>query len=380
MITQLRKLALFKQGLTSQAKFGDAIAGTLAAIKHLGYVQIDTLCVIERAHHHVLYSRIPSYQPEYLNQLVNQRLIFEYWYHAAAYLPMSDYRFALRQMTSVRKGESRYFSFDDKTLLDEIVARIRAEGPSRLRDLNMDNKSNGKWWHTGPVKRAFERLFMQGDLMVCQRNGMEKVYDLTERCLPQGIDLTMPDDHQYATYLFDTTLRAHGVFTKQQLLHLKTGKSLRDAMIDVINQRLNDGEIVTVKDANNICYYLDSQLADQKVELEPSVKILSPFDNAVIHRERLLSLFDFDFKIECYVAAAKRVYGYFCLPILFNHEFVGRIDCKAHRQAQRFEVLSLHLEQKLQDKTLFFNQLNVELQRLADFNQCPKLDMDVVKG
>ncbi len=380
MTSQWRRLALSKQGLASQQQFGADLSGTRSAIEHLGYVQIDTLAVVERAHHHVLWNRVPGYDPTHLNQLISEQHIFEYWYHAASYLPMRDYRYALPHMTSIRNGENRYYTDVDKHLLNEILARVSAEGALRLRDLDKENKGKGKgkWWNWGPGRRALDKLFMQGDLMVCERNGMEKVYDLAERCLPEGIDLSMPTLSEYAAYLFDTTLRAHGIFTWKQLLHLKTGKPLRDAMRKILDERIEAGVVQALGNADTPTTYVDTKALEQAPTINDAVKVLSPFDNAVIHRDRLSTLFGFDYRIECYVSAPKRVFGYFCLPILYGDKFVGRIDCKAHRTNQRFEVLSLHLEDGSLDRDQFFPALNDELQRLADFNRCPLLDASVV--
>jgi len=380
MTSQLRSIALSRQGLASQQPFGEGLSGTYSAIEHLGYVQIDTLSVVERAHHHVLWNRVPNYDTSYLNQLVSEQYIFEYWYHAASYLPMRDYRYALPHMASIRNGENRYYTNVDEHLMKEVLARVSAEGALRLRDLNMGNKGKGNWWNMGPGKRALEKLFMQGDLMVCERNGMEKVYDLTERCLPEGIDLSVPTLSEYAAYLFDTTLRAHGVFTWKQLLHLKTGKPLRDAMREVLDERIEAGAVSALDSANGTTAYVDTRALEQAPPIEEKLKVLSPFDNVVIHRDRLSSLFEFDYRIECYVPESKRVFGYFCLPILYGDKFVGRIDCKAHRADQRFEILSLHLEEGSLDRDQFFPALIDELQRFADFNKCPLLDASVVVG
>ena len=375
MTSQWRRLALSTQGLASQQLFGAALPGTRCAIEHLGYVQIDTLAVVERAHHHVLWNRVPGYDPTHLNQLIGERHIFEYWFHAASYLPMRDYRYALPRMTSIRNGENRYFTNVDEHLMNEILARVRAEGTLRVRDLDTGNKEKGGWWNWGPGRRALDKLFMQGDLMVCERNGMEKVYDLAERCLPTGIDLRMPTLSEYAVYLFDTTLRAHGVVTWKQLLHLKTGKPLRDAMRAVLDERIDAGLVSALGNADAPIAYVDSKALEQApVIAAGAVKVLSPFDNAVIHRDRLSTLFGFDYRLECYVAASKRVFGYFCLPILYGDKFVGRIDCKAHRADQRFDVLSLNLKDGTLDRDQFFPVLSDELQRLADFNKCPLLD------
>ncbi|MBJ9953473.1 MULTISPECIES: crosslink repair DNA glycosylase YcaQ family protein [unclassified Acinetobacter] len=384
MTELFRRLALSHQGLISPPKFGLGLSGTLQAIRHLGYVQIDTISVVERAHHHILWSRVPDYQSHYLNQLVQQQHIFEYWFHVASYLPIQDYRYALPHMTSVRNGEHRYFNRGDQHLMNEILAKTRAEGSIRLRHIEQGNRSNsGGWWNSSSARRSIDQLFMQGDLMICERNGMEKVYNLTERCLPSQLDLSMPTLEEYARYLFNTTLRAHGIFTWKQLLHLKVGSQIREAMRQIVNEQLEAGVIITLsqlgytdKESPNI--YIKTEALAQKPHRELEVKILSPFDNLVIHRERLRTLFNFDYRLECYVTPAKRSFGYFCLPILYADQIVGRIDCKAHRAQKQFEVLSLHLEDhclknKEIDHAHLLNALNNELHRFAQFNQCPQI-------
>jgi len=374
MLSPLKCLALSKQGLLPAPTFGEGLDGTRKAIEHLGYVQIDTLSVVERAHHHVLWSRVPDYEQGHLNRLIAAQHIFEYWFHAAAYLPMRDYRFALPGMAAVRSGENPYFNGDPR-LMNEILARVKGEGALRMRDIDSGKKSQGDWWNWGPGRRSVEKLFMQGELMVCERNGMEKVYDLAERCLPADVNQSMPSVEEYAEYLFDTTLRAHGVFTWKQLLHLRKGVPLRDAMRKLVAQRSADGIIKQITCDDGAVIYVDAKAMEQATSLEPQLKVLSPFDNALIHRDRLSSLFKFDYRIECYVPAAKRVYGYFCLPILYGDKFVARIDCKAHRSEQRFEILSLHLEEGVLDQARFFPALRAELQKFADFNKCTTLDL-----
>jgi len=229
-----------------------------------------------------------------------------------------------------------------------------------------------------PCRRAMEVLFMQGDLMVCKRNGMEKVFDIPERCLPENINLNKPTLEEYVAYLFDTTLRAHGVCTWKQLVHLKAGKAIKDAMRKVVQQRIEEGVIIKLNQTDMPNTYVSTQALEQPPSNEKVLKILSPFDNCLIHRDRLSSLFKFDYTIECYIPAAKRKFGYFCLPVLFGDTFVGRIDCKAHRAEKRFEVVNLHLEDKAFDQNLFFSLLMPALQRFANFNQCPQLDINTI--
>lgn len=146
---QLRKLALARQGLQSDAPFGYGLDATLAAIEHLGYVQIDTISMIERAHHHVLWTRVVDYQPVFLNQLVENRKIFEYWFHAAAYLPMRDYRFAQHRMATVKNSNWPFYRDIDPKMMKDILLKIRDEGPLRIRDLEKSKGKSGSWWRWG---------------------------------------------------------------------------------------------------------------------------------------------------------------------------------------------------------------------------------------
>jgi uncharacterized protein YcaQ len=306
--------------------------------------------------------------------LISEQQIFEYWYHAASYLPIKDYRYAMPRMMAIRNNENRYYTNVDKHLMNEIIARVKADGPLTSRDLEQNKYSLGKLWKSTPTRRALEKLFMQGDLMICSRNGMGKIYNLSEHCLPTNIDLSMPTIKEYATYLFNTTLRSHGVFTLKQLLHLKTDKLLQKVMCEVLNEQIEAGIIKALINEKSPPIYVDVKSLEQVSSNENILKILSPFDNAVIHRERLNALFKFDYRIECYVTASKRTFGYFCLPILFGDEFVGRIDCKAHRTSKRFEIIQLHLENNFLDREQFLPKLKTELQKLADFNKCPIID------
>lgn len=371
MTDYLRRITLKNQGLNQNSLFSAGLTGTQQAIEQLGYVQIDTISVIERAHHHILWNRVPDYQLEHLNALVAKQQIFEYWFHAAAYLPMRDYRFALPQMHAVRDQEFRYFKNGDTKLMQEILTRIRSDGKLRLRDIDPEHKiSKGQWWNSGAGRRSLQQLFMQGEIMICERNGMEKTYDLTENCLPNQINLSIPNLQEYAEYLFETTRRAHGVFTWKQLIHLKTGKQIRDAMQATLNANLDAKNIGVIKLENGQILYVDPKLFNEQNPAQPALKLLSPFDNLVIHRERLSHLFDFDYRIECYVPKDKRIFGYFCLPILYKEQIVGLIDCKAHRAQQTLEVVSLHIQNTEIDREQFLLELKNELLNFAKFNAC----------
>jgi len=373
---KLRRIALNQQGLLKIDSFGRGKQATLRVIEHIGYVQIDTISVVERAHHHVLWSRVANYTPKYLEQLVKERKVFEYWFHAASWLPMRDFRFVLPRMTKMN-GERDWFENCDKKLIRNILERVREEGPLRARDFEDTRKGKNQWWDWKPAKQALEQLFMQGELMVSGRQGFQKVYDLAERVLPDWVDTRKPGMEEYASYLIDTNLRAHGFATQKSISYLRKGQALRGAIRDQLQLRIDAGLITTVVLNDNSLVYADSVLLETRApRSNATVRILSPFDNAVIQRERGRGIFDFDYQIECYLPQPKRQFGYFCLPVLYRDRLVGRVDCKAHRKQKRLEVKSLHIEHKIDDE--FGEAFVFAMQSFAALNGCN--EVNVVKN
>jgi len=343
---RLRRVALATQGLTQSSPFGRGPGGSLRAITHLGYVQIDTISVVERAHHHVIRTRVPNYQVGTLNKLLNKGEVFEYWSHAAAFLPMQDYRYSLPYKQAIRDGKKHWWRSPDKKLMGELLERIRHDGPLRSRDLEAPSthKTTG-WWEWKPAKRALEQLYMQGDLMVKSRDGFQKTYDLTENVIPPEVDTRRPTVEEYATHLLDQQLRCHGFVTLKGATYLRRDAELRAAMKRLTQERLASTELQAFKLGNGASFLAPPDLFDRR--LPPGSKrlqILSPFDNSVIQRERVQAIFGFEYQIECYVPEAKRKYGYFSLPLLYRDHFVGRMDCKAHRKTATLAIKSLHFE------------------------------------
>jgi len=373
LAAKLRRIALNQQGLLKAEFFGRGKGATLRAIEQLGYVQIDTISVVERAHHHVLWSRVPNYRPKFLDQLVKQRLVFEYWFHAAAWLPMTDYRFALPRMATMN-GERNWFEISDRKLTDSILRRIETEGPLRARDFADTRQVNNGWWDWKPAKQALEQLFMRGELMVSGREGFQKVYDLCERVLPDWVDRSMPSLDEYASHLIDTTLRAHGFASLVSMTYLRKGKPLRDAVKQQLQQHLETNLLTTVDLGDNNPVYIDPELLESRAPRSSAqVRILSPFDNAVIQRQRGREIFAFDYQIECYVPAPLRQFGYFCLPIMYRDRLVGRIDCKTHRNNSALEIRSLYIEQKVGAD--FIELLCQAMRSFATFNNCTRLQV-----
>lgn len=372
---EARRLALQQQGLWQKTSWGKSPKGSLQVIERLGYVQIDTISVVERAHHHTLFSRQPAYNPSHLQALMAGKKIFEYWSHAAAYLPMRDYRYSLARKMAIRRGEKHWYD-KDPALMQRVLDRIAAEGPLQSRDFQPPPGSKqGPWWDWKPAKIALEQLFMEGYLMVVERRGFQKVYDLTERVLPSDTDTTEPSANEMARHLVLSGIGAHGLLTLRQMGYLRRSE-VKKALPKVIRQLEEEKKVLPVQPAGcTETYYTTPALLEQ-LPLRTGrrrLHLLSPFDNLVIQRDRLKQLFDFDYQIECYVPQAKRRYGYFCLPILWGDRFAGRLDPKAERKSKTFQVKQLWLEPHLKQMDAFVHALAASLWQLARFNGCQRI-------
>ena len=371
---KLRRIALNQQGLLKVDSFGRGKKATLRAIEQIGYVQIDTISVVERAHHHALWSRVSNYKPQYLTDLVAQRQLFEYWSHAAAWLPMQDYRFSLPRMKQTN-GNRNWFEDCDKKIIKHVLRRIQQEGALLARDFEDTRKDHKKWWNWKPAKRALEQLFMQGELMVTRREGFQKVYDLAERVIPDWVDTTEPTLDEYADHLVNNTIRSHGFATAKSMVYLRKGKFLKTAIDLQLQNKLEAGQIFKLQLDNDKDFYALPELLEKPApRSKKTVRILSPFDNVIIQRQRGLDIFQFNYQIECYVPALKRQFGYFCLPILYGDQFVARADCKTHRLKGVLEVKAMHFEAGFIADEGFSLALSCAIDSFSKFNGCRHID------
>ena len=367
-----RKLVLHSQQLPPAAAKGTALSATLAAIQHLSYIQIDTISVIQRAHHHTLWNRNPRYKLEHLDQLLEQKEVFEYWSHAAAYLPMQDYRHSLFRKNAIASGEQNHWYKRDEKMMKYVLERIESEGPLMAKDFEYKGKKLADWG-SKPAKQALEYLFMQGDLMVPKRNNFHKVYDLTERVLTADINTNTPTAEEHIDFLIKRYLNANGVAKINECFHLiKQNKPLIQSRVDGL---LENNELikVVVKMSGNDSEYLmlpESYSLLEKPLSKRTLKILSPFDNLLIQRKRMTDLFSFDYQIECYVPQQKRQYGYFVLPLLWGGRFAGRLDCKAERKTGVLNVHNVFIESWIKDRNTFAAALETELAKFMAFNGC----------
>lgn len=364
-----RRLIVHAAGLDRQVPFGKGVTGVFRTIDHLGYVQIDTISVIKRAHHHVLATRVPGYSSEWLYQLQQDKRVLEYWAHAAAFLPMEDYRFTLPIKKYFRENRDPWPK-SEKKLMQDVLDRIKHEGPLMAKDFETDRIRQGQgWWDWKPAKLALERLFLQGSLVTVGRSGFQKIYDLPENVIPDHINTKEPTTDEYARYLIDRYLQSLGLATLGEITYQR--KNIKSSVKKVLDLQVQEGSIkrVEVSGIPKMEYFAESSLLERQVRITPKIHILSPFDNLTIQRNRISALFDFDYQIECYVPQPKRKYGYFCLPLLYGDQFIGRLDAKADRKDKILIIKNLHFEEKKYSKInpVKYSQA---LKEFADFNEC----------
>lgn len=338
-----RHIWLAAQRLDTAAPFGAGPAATLAAIGHLGYVQIDTINVIERCHHHILFSRIPGYRRGDLaqNQSIDKS-IFEYWTHALSYVPVADLPFFVPAMKRQRETPNRWFGSVTPDEVKKMLARLRKEGPLSIRDIGDDElvDKNHPWASRKPSKRVLEMMFLQGLVVVSARQGMVKTYDLTARHFGWTGQPKPATERQVTAYKLDRALRSQGVVSLDSICHLDApGKA---AVKELIESRVRRKLLVPVfiEGAEKVPHWVEPAQLDAAAGREPPdlVHILSPFDPLIIQRKRLKLIFGYDHLFEAYIPAAKRQLGYFALPVLLGNRIVAVFDLKTDRAAKKLLI------------------------------------------
>ena len=384
-LTDARRLAIRRQLLDGASDLPDGAAGVAEAIERLGYVQIDTIAVVERAHHQTLRARRPDYDPSMLHDLLAvDRRVFEYWGHAASYLPIADFRYYIPRMRrSPTSARGKAWLAENGDVVSRVLERIRQEGPLASSDFAApDGTSRGTWWDWKPAKMALEILFARGELMIAERRNFQRVYDLTERVLPEGVDVQVPEDGEVARFLVRRALAAHGVAGEREIRDHIHGVS-RAAIRAAIDALVEEGDVVPVAvdgAAGPRLYALEETIEASDAGSEAlRCVLLCPFDNLIIQRERTKWLFDFDYTLECYVPAAKRRFGYFVFPILFDGALVARLDPKAERTSKTLVVRTLTFEATFDRFDALLPVLARSLARFARFNGCEAVTFETIR-
>lgn len=337
-----RQLWLTAQRLTELSPFGTGPAATHSAIAHLGYVQIDTINVIERCHHHILWSRIPDYARADLAAAQSaEKSVFEYWTHALSYVPTADLPFFLPAMKEHRTNPGRWFGSVTPAESRTMLARLKKDGPLSIRDIADDElvDKTHLWASRKPSKRVLEMMFYQGLVAISRRAGMVKTYDLTARHFGWEQPPRPATERQITAYLLDRALRSQAVVSLDSICHLAAPR--KAAVRELIESRVRRKLLVPVhlEGRGEVQHWAEPATLETTPHIAPELThILSPFDPLIIQRKRLKLFFGYDHLFEAYLPAAKRQLGYFALPVLVGDRIVAAIDLKTDRQAGKLLI------------------------------------------
>lgn len=366
--SQARKIILDSAGLARYAQFGLGMDAVCRLTGHLGFVQLDTNYVVERAHHHVMFARIPDYELGWLAALVEDGYLFEYFTSDAGYLPMEDFRFSL-PVKDAFQVQGKEISRPMSVLMKQIKDQVERDGAVMVGDFENDRiEASTGWWDWRPAKVALERLYLEGSLMITRDRKFHKRYDLPINLVPTETDLTMPTAEEFARFVVRRTLRALGISSVKEMAwraRRVKGNLVKSELVKMVQE--GEVRLISIAGVKGPLYMLADQNID--VEISNEVFILSPFDILNVFRHRLKDFFDFDYQIECFVPAPKRIYGYFSLPVLAGELFIARMDAKADRKKKILIVHNIHFEDVTIDQRVIEKFTNA-LKAFVEFNKC----------
>jgi len=381
-IQMARQVMLAAQGLDHAPDQPAVKADILAAVRRMRLLQIDTIQVVARSPYLVLWSRLGDYRSAWLDELLAEGALFEYWAHAACLLPIEDYPLYRRRMLDTVQDKvwpikwAVKWSQEHPGVMERVRSHLREKGAVRSAEFeNKDHKSGG-WWNWKEEKDALESLLLTGEVMVARRQNFQRVYDLRERVLPNWNDDAVPSTEETSRIFTLRAVSALGVafpaWVPGYFHQAKKGISLR------LGALAGDGLLIPVEvegfEGSAYVHPDHAHLLEESASgrLESTLTtVLSPFDPLVSDRQQARELFDFDYMIECYTPASRRRYGYFTLPILHRGRIIGRLDPKAHRAQRVFEIKALHLEPGVPVSEEMAADLAAALRRLAAWHATP---------
>jgi uncharacterized protein YcaQ len=347
----------------------------------MGALQIDTIHVVARSPYLVLWSRLGAYEPHWLEELLAEGSLFEYWSHAACFLPIEEYglyRHRMLRHRRVAESPDGWLARNPEAV-GRVLQRVREGSAVRAAEFERTDGRAGAWWDWKPEKRALEELYYAGLLMIARRERFQRVYDLQERVLPEWDDARAPSEEETQRALALKAVRALGVALAGWVPdYFRTPKM---GTVSLLEELASGGDLVRVtvegwKDVPAYIHRDSTGLAERAAAgaLQPALTtLLSPFDPLVWDRARARALFGFEYRIETYTPSARRKYGYFTLPILHRGALVGRLDPKAHRKEGVFEVRALHLEPDVEVTEELVNDLGAALRACAAWHKTPQV-------
>lgn len=377
-LDSVRGLMIAAQGLQQQPQSPATKKAVRSIIRQMHLLQIDTINVIARSPYLVLWSRLGDYKSRWLEDLLAEGALFEYWSHAACFLPIEEYPLYRHLHNSWLGGRARQWLDEHGMVVETVLNHVRTYGETRSSDFERTDGQKTNWFNWKEEKIALEYLFYAGELMVRKRHNFQRIYDLRERvfaAFDKVPDVSPAEAHDQFVL---NTVHALGV-TKAEWIadYFRLYKADVNAALKRLEKQ---SRLMTVEvEGWQAPGYIHP---DNRKQVEAAAKgkiphskttFLSPFDPLVWDRKRALELFNFDYKIEVYTPAPKRKYGYFSLPILYNNALIGRLDPKAYRKEGIFEVKALHLEPDVVVDDALVSELKSALQACAAWHKTPQV-------
>ena len=371
-----RRLALTLAGLTDPPGRKLTADGLLALIERLGFVQLDSIQTVARAHHMILFARSERYRPELLRRLLeDDAALFEHWTdRIAALIPTRFYpwwtRRFRRDAARLEERFTRWFGPDYQAEIDRLLARIREGGPLMARDLvEPGGRRIGSWWQWHAGKAALEFLWRGGRLAIARREGFQKVYDLPERVLPEAAHGDVPSHDAFVDWACRSALERLGFATPGEIARFWGLLSPAEATA-WCRANLGHAALPARLAGSPRQLLVRPDLPDLLSSLAPPpgrLRALNPFDPLLRDRDRLARLFGFDYRIEVFVPAPRRRFGYYVFPLLEGDRLIGRLDMKASRAGGTLDVTALWLEPGVRPSRGRLRRLEAELERVRRF-------------
>lgn len=372
-----RRFLIERAGLSGSPPRAADRAGLYAAIERLGFVQLDSINAVERAHHHILHARSRGYRAGHLSRLVEkERLLFEHWTHDAAVLPSAFFpywrhRFEREEVRLPTRWDGRFGGDSFAAECAGVLDRIARDGPVLARDFEGDKPRTG-WWDWHPSKTALEFLWHTGELAIARREGFQKVYDLAERVIPPQHFSRQVGHDEFVDWACRSALQRLGFATRGEIAAF-WGLVAPDVAGRWLARNAGELEALEIAAADGgkpvaAHAFAGTHAAIAATPAPPArLRILNPFDPLLHDRKRAERIFGFHFRIEVFVPEAKRKYGYYVFPVLRGETLVGRIDMRAERAGDRLAVRAFWPEAGVRRSAALTRGLESEIDRIRRF-------------
>ena len=379
---QARNMQILSLGLGNRVHQANSKSDLLQVIKQMGILQIDTIHIVARSHYLVLWSRVGNYPQNWLDTLLEEKMVFEYWSHAACLIPVEDLPLYRWKMDKWKKNWNNPETWLGKNAAfsRNLLEYINKNGAVKSADFKRSDGVRGTWWDWKAEKIALDQLLFTGELMIARREKFQRVYDLSERVHPEGSNKTDYNIDHVRELLTARTVKSLGIALPNWIPdYYRLPKS---GLATIVDKLIGEGILIPVRisgfDSTGYLHKDNQPILEEMLNSKKAATrttILSPFDPLIWDRTRLKELFSFDFRVECYLPASKRTFGYWLLPILHKDIIIGKMDAKADRKNGVMEIKALYIENGVEISEGLITGLQETLRDFAEWHNTPNINL-----